>query len=73
LASRNVRFGSKADIQHHTHLRPLSGLKQTLNVCFQEPIQLFAVDEVLVLHGLELLEPVAIDPTDRLKFHDIPR
>ncbi len=33
-ASTNVRLGSKADIQCHTHLRPLSGAKQTSNVRF---------------------------------------
>ncbi len=33
----NVRFGSKADIHRHSHLRPLSGAKRTLDVCFLSP------------------------------------
>ncbi len=33
----NVRFGSKADIPSHSHLRPLSGVKRTPNVCFLSP------------------------------------
>ena len=32
----NVRFGSKADIQRHSHLCPLLGAKRTLDVCFFE-------------------------------------
>ena len=35
----NVRFGSKADIRRDTHLRPLSGVKQTLHVRFS-PLKL---------------------------------
>ena len=30
----NVRYGSKADIQRHAHLRPLLGAKRTLDVRF---------------------------------------
>ena len=33
----NVCFGSKADIQRHTRLSPLSGAKQTSNVRFFGP------------------------------------
>ncbi len=31
--SFHVRFGSKADIEHHSHLRPLLGVKRTLASC----------------------------------------
>ena len=31
-----VHSGSQADILHHTHLCPLSGVKRTSNVCFSE-------------------------------------
>ncbi len=31
-SATNVRFGSKADIPHHTHLCPLLGVKRTSNV-----------------------------------------
>jgi hypothetical protein len=33
----NVRCGSTTDLQHHAHLRPLLGVKQTLDVRF--PVQ----------------------------------
>ena len=32
-----VSYGSKADIPRHSHLRPLSGVKQTSNVRFLSP------------------------------------
>jgi len=44
----NVRVGSKADINTVTHLRPLSGVKQTLNVCFQGAMQ-FSASECLLI------------------------
>ncbi len=37
LTAENVRYGSKADINTVTHLRPLSGAKQTFNVRFSSP------------------------------------
>ncbi len=39
----NVRYGSKADIQRHSHLCPLSGAKRTSNVRLYEPIDVKAV------------------------------
>ncbi len=33
----NFRFGSEADINPNTRLRPLLGVKQTLDVCFLKP------------------------------------
>ena len=33
LIGFNVRFGSKADIQRHSHLCPLSGVKRTFASC----------------------------------------
>ncbi len=41
-SSGNVRFGSEADILRHTQLRPLSGVKRTPNVRFQEPMRFSA-------------------------------
>ncbi len=38
-SSTNVRFGSKADIPRHSHLCPLSEVKQTFNVRFQGAMQ----------------------------------
>ncbi len=38
----NVRFGSTTDLQCHSHLRPLSGAKRTLNVRFPGQLQFTA-------------------------------
>ncbi len=40
----NVRYGSKADINSVTQLRPLSGVKRTLNVRFLSPNRSYADD-----------------------------
>ena len=36
VAANNVRVGSTTDLQRHSHLRLLSGVKQTSNVCYSE-------------------------------------
>ena len=40
----NVRCGSIADLQRHSHLRPLSGVKQTSDVRFLSPKRYCADD-----------------------------
>jgi len=40
----NVRFGSQADSQRHTQLRPLLGVKQKSNVRFLSPKRSCASD-----------------------------
>ncbi len=44
ITEPDVKKGSKPDIPRHSHLRPLSGAKRTLNVRFQGPMQFFADD-----------------------------
>ena len=42
--NRDVRYESKADMQHSTHLRLLLGVKRTLDVCFRGAMQFPAGD-----------------------------